>query len=69
MVFFLPIAVATVHMVFDFNMVTKLLSLFALTNVTLTAACTLGTVLVFFAVYSVVYGLTARAYYNIIKAS
>ncbi len=67
MVFFLPIAVAAVHIIFDFNMVIQLLSLFSLYNVGLTALCTLGTVLVFFLVYGAVYSLTARTYYKIVK--
>lgn len=66
-VFFLPIAVAAVHIVFDFNMVEKLLTLFMLQNTTLTALCTLGTVLVFFLVYGAVYLLTARTYYKIVE--
>ena len=36
-------------------------------SVALTALCSLGTVLVFFAIYAVVYGLTARTYYKIIS--
>lgn len=67
MVFFLPIAVASVHILFDFNMVEKLLTLFTLHNTALTALCTLGTVLVFFAVYGAVYLLTARTYYKIVE--
>jgi len=67
MVFFLPIAVAAVHIVFDFNMVEKLLTMFMIHNTTLTALCTLGTVLVFFAVYGAVYLLTARMYYKIVE--
>jgi len=66
-IFFLPIAVAAVHIVFDFNMVVKLLTLFYLQDTTLTAVCTLGTVLVFFAVYGAVYLLTARTYYKIVE--
>ena len=67
MVFFLPILVAAIHIAFDFNMVIQLLSLFSLTNVTLTALCTGGTLLVFCAVYAAVYGLTARTYYKIVS--
>ena len=66
-VFLLPVLVAAVHILFDFNMVTKLLSLFYLTNVGLTALCTAGTVLVFVLVYWAVYALTARTYYKIIS--
>ena len=67
MVFFLPIAVAAIHILFDFNMVEKLLTLFQVYNTTLTALCTLGTVLVFFLVYGAVYLLTARTYYKIVE--
>ena len=67
MVFFLPIVVASIHIMFDFNMVEKLLTLFYIHNTTLTALCTLGTVLVFFAAYGVVYLLTARTYYKIVE--
>jgi len=67
LVFFLPIAVAAVHILFDFNLVVNLLKLFALRNVTLTALCTLDTVLVFFIVYGIVYLLTARTYYKIVS--
>ena len=67
MVFFLPIAVAAIHILFDFNMVEKLLTLFQVYNTTLTALCTLGTVLMFFLVYGAVYLLTARTYYKIVE--
>ena len=67
MVFFLPILVAAIHIAFDFNMVEKLLTLFYLHDTALTALCTLGTLLVFFLVYGVVYLLTARTYYKIVE--
>ncbi|MBD5153037.1 MAG: FtsX-like permease family protein [Oscillibacter sp.] len=67
MVFFLPIVVASIHIGFDFNMVEKLLTMFYIQNTALTALCTLGTVLVFFVVYGVVYLLTARTYYKIVE--
>lgn len=66
-VFFMPILVAAIHIAFDFNLVVLLLRLFSLTNVKLTALCTLGTLLVFCAVYAVVYTLTARSYYKIVR--
>ena len=67
MVFFLPIAVASIHILFDFNMVEKLLTMFYIHNTALTAMCTLGTVLVFFAAYGAVYLMTARTYYKIVE--
>lgn len=66
-VFFMPILVAAIHIAFDFNLVVLLLCLFSLTNVKLTALCTLGALLVFCAVYAVVYALTARSYYKIVR--
>ena len=69
LVFFLPIAVAAVHILFDFNMVVRLLELFTLRNIPLTALCTLGTVLVFFLVYGAVYLITARTYYKIVSSA
>ena len=66
-VFFMPILVAAIHIAFDFNLVVLLLRLFSLTNVKLTALCTLGTLLVFCAVYAVVYALTASSYYKIVR--
>lgn len=66
-VFFMPILVAAIHIAFDFNLVVLMLRLFSLTNVKLTALCTLGTLLVFCAVYAVVYALTARSYYKIVR--
>lgn len=67
LVFFLPIVVASIHILFDFNMVMKLLTLFYLDHITLTALCTLGTVLVFFLAYGAVYMVTARTYYKIVE--
>ena len=67
MVFFLPIVVAAVHILFDFNMVEKLLTMFYIHNSKLIAMCTAGTLLVFFAAYGIVYLLTARTYYKIVE--
>ncbi len=66
-VFYLPLIVAAVHIAFDFRLVVLLLSLFSLCNVKLTALCTLGTLAVFCLIYAIVYALTARAYYRIVR--
>lgn len=66
-VFFLPLLVAAVHVAFDLKLVILLLNLFSLSNWKLTALCTLGTLLVFAAIYWVVYRLTARSYYRIVR--
>ncbi len=66
-VFFLPLGMAVVHIAFAFKMITKLLLVFNLTNVTLFAVCTLATVAVFALIYGVVYLLTAKVYYRIVS--
>lgn len=66
-VFFAPLIVAAIHIAFDFRLMRLLLTLFGLTNVTLTLLCTTGTLLAFIAVYGVVYALTAKAYYRIVS--
>jgi putative ABC transport system permease protein len=66
-VFFLPLAMAALHISAAFPMITRLLRIFNLQNIGLFAWCTLGTVLVFALIYGYVYALTARAYYQIVK--
>lgn len=67
LVFGLPIAVAAVHILFDFNLVERMLTMFGVRNVTTVALCTAGTLAAFLAVYALVYLLTARTYYKIVK--
>ena len=68
MVFFLPLVAAVIHIAFAFKMITKMLTLLLISNIQLFALCTLLTVLAFAAVYTVVFGLTARSYYKIVRA-
>ncbi|MGI6500253.1 MAG: ABC transporter permease [Anaerostipes sp.] len=67
MVFFLPLAMAGIHVLAAFSLMEKLLALFSLKNTTLFATCTIGTIVVFAAVYIIVYLLTAKVYYKIVK--
>lgn len=67
LVFFLPLLLAALHICMAFPMLARLLLLFSLTNVSLFAGCTAGTFLVFAAVYVLVYSLTARQYYRIVR--
>lgn len=67
-VFFAPLAVAAIHVAFDFKLMVKLLSLFYLTDNRLTMLCTFGTLLGFAVIYGIVYWLTARTYYKIVSA-
>lgn len=66
-VFFLPLVTAVIHIAFAFKVITKLLTVFELTNIPLFALCTLATILVFAAFYTIVYALTARVYYKIVS--
>lgn len=66
-VFFLPLATAVIHIVFAFKVITKLLSVFSLTNIPLFAICTVITILVFAVFYAWIYTLTARTYYKIVS--
>ncbi len=67
LVFCLPIAVAAVHILFDFNLVARMLTMFGVRNVMTVVLCTGGTLLAFLAVYAAVYSLTARTYYKIVR--
>ena len=66
-VFFLPLITAIVHIAFAFNVITKMLSVFNLTNIPLYATCIAITILVFVAFYVAIYFLTARTYYKIVS--
>ena len=66
LVFFLPLCTAGIHTAAAYPMVSKLLTLFQLTNTGHYALCTAGTLAVFCGVYALVYGLTARTYRRII---
>lgn len=66
-VFALPIIVAIIHIIVAFPVLTKLLALLNLTNVPLFGVCTVLTVLVFIAIYVIVYKLTSKVYYKIVS--
>lgn len=66
-VFFLPLLAAVIHLAFAFKVITKLLFILSLTNVKLYAQFTALAVLVFALFYIIVYSLTAKAYYRIVK--
>ncbi|AHF07247.1 ABC transporter permease [Desulfitobacterium metallireducens] len=66
-VFFLPLVTAAIHIGFAFKLITRLLSVFNLTNIPLFALWTGITLLVFAAFYALVYAITARTYYKIVS--
>ena len=67
LVFFLPLAVSVLHVAVAFTVVKKLLAILYLTNESLFFICTVVTIVVFAVFYAVVYGITAREYYRIVK--
>lgn len=67
LIFFLPLIIAIVHMSIAFGVIRKLLMLFGFFNTPLFIVCTIVTILVFTAIYFIVYTLTARVYYKIVK--
>ena len=66
-VFFLPLVTAVIHICFGFKVITKLLKLLNLSNVTLFFWCTVVTIAVFAIIYVLVYAVTARTYYRIVE--
>lgn len=67
MVFFLPLITAAIHVAFAFPMIRYMLSAFGLMDVKVFIWSTIGTIAVFAVLYTIVYSLTARAYYNIVN--
>jgi len=65
-VFFLPIVVSVVHIIFAFRIMLKLLALLGLTNILLFIICTAGTIVIFLVFYMFVYISTAKTYYKIV---
>ncbi len=67
LVFFLPLLAAACHTAGAFPMTKKILMLFGLSNTGLFLLCSVATLLVFAVVYFLIYRLTAREYYRIVK--
>ena len=67
MIFFLPLVMAIIHVAAAFKVITKLLAMFYMTNITLFIECTIATIIVFAVIYCIVFMLTEREYYRIVK--
>lgn len=65
--FFLPIGIATIHVIFAYPIVRKLLLIFGVTNETTWLLSFVGVVIAFAAIYWLIYRLTSRVYYSIVK--
>lgn len=66
-VFFLPLILAGIHLMFAFPMICKLLRLLQLSNISLFAFTTLASFLLFGLSYLAVYRATSNAYYKIVS--
>lgn len=67
LVFFLPLITAGIHVAAAFPAVSRMLALFNLTNTWLFFWCTVICFAVFAVFYAVVYVLTARTYYRLVR--
>ncbi len=66
-VFFMPLVAAGIHTVFAFSIISKLLRLFAMTDVGFLAMVTVCCYIAFAILYVVVYIITSRSYYSIVS--
>ena len=67
MVFFLPLVVAGIHVAVSFRVIKMILKMLSMTEPTLFMAVTLITLLVFAVMYTIVFMITTKAYYGIVK--
>ena len=66
-VFFLPLVTAVIHMTVAYPVIRKLLMVLMMPNDTLFLTCTGLTIVAFAFIYMVIYRLTARTYYRIVR--
>lgn len=66
-VFFLPLITAGIHVGFAFPFIYRILTLLGLFNLKLYAMCNIGCFLVFAMFYALIYALTSKLYYGIVK--
>ncbi len=67
MTFFMPLVVAGVHLAFSFPMTERIMSIMGFTDTFIQVKFTLITFTVFTLIYSLIYFITSRAYYKIVK--
>ena len=67
LVFFLPLITAGIHVAAAFPAISRMLALFNLTNTWLFFWCTAICFVIFAVFYAIVYLLTARTYYRLVR--
>lgn len=65
--FFLPIIIAVIHIAFAYPIIQKMLMIFGITNQKLLVLSILGVIVAFSLIYWLIYRITSRIYYNIVK--
>ena len=68
-VFFMPLIFAGIHLLFAFPFISKILMLFSMDNIVLTAIVNLICFAVFGLFYALVYKITSNAYYAIVSST
>lgn len=66
-VFFLPLILSGLHLIFAFPMIEKIIRMFNMNNRSLFACTTVVCFLIFGLFYAVIYKITSNAYYNIVS--
>ncbi|MDD2592192.1 MAG: ABC transporter permease [Erysipelotrichaceae bacterium] len=67
LVFYLPIILACIHLIFAFKIITKLLALFGLVNIKIFLLTSVITVIIYMILYFMIYKLTTITYKRIIS--
>lgn len=67
LVFFLPLLVAAVHLAFVFPILTRMPEVLFQSNKVLVIGCMLASLGIFAIIYTLIYSLTAKRYYTIVK--
>lgn len=67
LVFFLPLLVAAVHLAFVFPILTRMPEVLFQSNKVLVIGCMLASLGIFATIYTLIYSLTAKRYYKIVK--
>ena len=66
-VFFLPLMVAIIHLMFAFNIISQFMVVLSFNNMSLFIYSTIITIIIFTVFYVLVYSLTAKVYYKIVS--
>lgn len=65
--FFLPIIIAVIHIAFAYPIIQKMLVVFGITNQKLLILSIIGVIAAFSLIYWLIYRITSKIYYNIVK--